>query len=411
MPSEDIAIGIIGMGAMGKGLLHQSAITPGVRCVSVCDLDQRKCVATRESEPALCSGEEQCSRKENYKGLDFWVRECGEDIARSSAIHVVIEASSGISSAIDHCIATLEAHKHLVLMNAEIDLTYGPLLGRIARDNKVVSTSCGGDQYGVIKNLLDEIEGWGFELVMAGNIKGFLDRYANPESIIPEADKRNLDYRMCTSYTDGSKLNIEMAIVANAYGMVPPSVGMTGPRLDHVAGVFDVFDFASLWRQKTPLVDYVLGAEPGGGVFAIGHCGHTYQREMLSYYKMGAGPFYLFYRPYHLCHIEAMDAVLRAAQKGEAFMEPVKGLITNVYAYAKKDLMPGDQLDGLGGFCLYGLIETVTSDARVPGIPICLADDISVRSPIRKDSKILLTDLDINFAHRDLALYQAALAI
>lgn len=98
------------------------------------------------------------------------------------------------------------------------------MLSRIARGRGVISTSCGGDQYGVLKNLLDEIDGFGFDLVMAGNIKGFLDRYANPKSIVPEADKRNLDYRMCTSYTDGSKLNIEMAIVANAHGWRRPEL-------------------------------------------------------------------------------------------------------------------------------------------------------------------------------------------
>ena len=219
---------------------------------------------------------------------------------------------------------------------------------------------------------------------MAGNIKGTLDRYANPENIVPEAHKRNLDYRMCTSYTDGSKLNIEMAILANAFDMEPTRVGMLGPPLRHVTEVFEAFDFNALWQNRKPLVDYILGAEPGGGVFAIGHCDNFYQRDMLAYYKMGAGPYYLFYRPYHLCHIEAMAAVILAARNGEPFMQPSAGLKTNVYAYAKKNLAPGDVLDGLGGFTLYGLIETVADDAAQPRIPICLADDLVVQAPIAK---------------------------
>lgn len=411
MPEPNVAIGIIGVGAMGKGLLYQSTITPGLRCVTLSDHDPRKCIAALQS---LGLRYEEARNDDHaaeiVRGGAIAVRRTGEDVARARACDVIIEATSGVASAIDHCLAALEAGKHLVLMNAEVDLTYGPLLARAARHNGVISTSCGGDQYGVLKGLLDDLQNWGFDLVMAGNIKGFLDRYANPQSIIAEADKRNLDYRMCTSYTDGSKLNIEMAIVANAYGMAPSVVGMAGPPLTHVSQVFDAFDFERLWRARTPVVDYVLGAEPGGGVFAIGYCEHPYQRDMLAYYKMGPGPFYLFYRPYHLCHIEAMDAVFKAARDGKAFMQPTKGLAANVYAYAKKDLAPGDELDGLGGFALYGLIEMVADDAARPGIPICLAEAIAVKNPIRKDQKVLLSDLAFDADRRDLALYRAALS-
>lgn len=408
--AADIRIGIIGMGAMGKGLLHQSTITPGLRCMAVCDLDTAKAAAALA---ALDIPHEVAANQADSASIvatgKVAVLACGEDLSRSRLLDIVIEASNGVSTAIDHCLAALAARKHLVLMNAEVDLTYGPLLARIAHENGVVSTSCGGDQYGVLKDLLDDLEAWGFDLVMAGNIKGFLDRYANPTTIVPEADKRNLDYRMCTSYTDGSKLNIEMAIVANAYDMVPVRTGMTGPRLNHVTEVFEAFDFRNLWCARKPLVDYALGAEPGGGVFAIGHCDHPYQRDMLKYYKMGDGPFYLFYRPYHLCHIEAMAAVKHAVRGGRAFMQPGKGLKTNVYAYAKKDLAPGDVLDGLGGYCVYGLIETVAADMLEPGVPVCLAHDILVRKPIRKDEKVLLSHLAHDAERADFRHYAEAL--
>ena len=282
---------------------------------------------------------------------------------------VFIEASSSIIAGAQFCLTALEHHKHLVMMNAEIDLIFGPYLAQQAHWQEVVYTSCDGDQHGVIKRLVDDLQLWGFNLVMAGNMKGFLDRYSNPTKIIPEADKRNLDYKMATAYTDGTKLCVEMALTANALGLHAERPGMAGPRVRHVKEVFEHFDFATLYAQNGGVVDYVLGAQPDGGVFAIGYCDHPYQQSMLKYYKMGSGPFYLFYRPYHLCHVEAMECVVEAALDHVSLLEPVYGLRTNVYAYAKKPLPAGEALDGIGGYCCYGLIENAIRQRPRRGCP------------------------------------------
>ena len=159
---------------------------------------------------------------------------------------------------------------------------------------------------------------------MLGNIKGFLDRRANPTSIIREANIRKLDYRMCTANTDGTKLNIEMALVGNVYGARPVQQGMLGPRAGNVGETLSLFPLERLWDGKTPLVDYILGAEPGGGIFVIGHSADPYLRDMMRYYKMGEGPFYVFYRPYHLCHIEAVSAAVSAVERREPLMQAVR---------------------------------------------------------------------------------------
>ena len=244
---------------------------------------------------------------------------------------------------------------------------------------------------------------------MAGNIKGYLDRYANPTMIVPEADKRRLDYKMCTSYTDGTKLCIEMALTANAFGLRTAVPGMLGPRAAMVQEALGLFDFDRLWGGGVPIVDYILGAEPGGGVFAVGFCENDYQRDMLAYYKMGQGPYYLFYRPYHLCHVEAMASILDAAA-GRALLQPVHGFRTNVYAYAKRDLKRGEALDGLGGYTCYGLIENCDA-AAVPGLPICLADDLRLRRDVKKDDRILWTDVDHDPSRDDFRLYAEAVRV
>jgi predicted homoserine dehydrogenase-like protein len=403
---NDILIGIIGLGAMGKGLVYQTLITEGIKTAAVCDSDVGKaCKILEEFNIEYIVADSGMNAEEiAAQGKTAVIAE-GVKLTRMKGLDAVIEATGTIIEGGEYCAAALNAHKHLILMNSEVDLIFGPYFAKLAQQNGVICTSCDGDQYGVLKHLADDVASWGFELVMAGNMKGFLDRNANPTSIIPEADKRNLDYKACASYTDGTKLNIEMAITANALGLKTRVPGMYGPVCDDIDNVQQVFDFASLKQSGAPFVDYVLGAAPGGGIFVIGYCENPYQREMLKYYKMGNGPFYTFYRPYHLCHIEAMQTVFDAVQKNKALLQPDSGFMTNVYAYAKKDLASGDTLDGIGGYSCYGMIENCEDQNDAPGIPICLADRVSIKKSVKKGEKIYLSDVDYDKNRLDFRLF------
>ncbi|MBN1547650.1 MAG: hypothetical protein JW902_13445 [Syntrophaceae bacterium] len=404
-----VKVGIIGVGSMGKGLFYQTHITPGIECVALCDKDIKRCISLMNwlNLPYKVVENREALNRAINQGI-IAVCDDGRLISETQGIDAIIEASNSIAQAAECSMTALGHRKHVILMNSEIDLIYGPLLSSIAAENGVVCTSCDGDQYGVMKHLIDDIVRWGFELVMVGNIKGFLDRYSNPTKIIPEADKRNLDYYMCTSYTDGTKLNIEMAIIANAYGLKTMVPGMYGPPMDHVDNAIKSYDFNTIWGDHTPFVDYILGAEPGGGVFAVGHCGNPYQQSMLSYYKMGNGPFYLFYRPYHLCHIEAMDTVFNAVLHNESLLNPLYGFQTNVYAYAKKNLYAGESLDGIGGYTCYGMIENCAGNESCTGIPICLAENLVLKRAVKKDERIGLKDVVLDGKRTDWQLYEKA---
>ena len=364
-----IKVAIIGIGSAGKGLFYQCGMTPGMECVAIADIKIEKaieCVESMGHDYRVINSVKEM-HEAIHQGL-VAVCEDGDILAQCELMDVLIEASNAIGDGAKFAITALECHKHLVMMNAEADLIFGPYLMELAEKKGVVYTSCDGDQPGVIRRLIDDLQLWGFELVMAGNIKGFLDRYSNPTKIIPEADKRNLDYKMCASYTDGSKLCVEMALVANAYGLSTAVPGMYGPRADNIHDVFDLFDFDALWKDKNPVVDYVLGAKPYVGVFAIGYCDNKYQQSMLDWFppEMGRQPFYLFYRPYHLIHIEAMACVAEAFLDRQSLLKPRYGFCTNVYAYAKKDLREGDELDGIGGYAIYGLIENCAMNEENP---------------------------------------------
>jgi predicted homoserine dehydrogenase-like protein len=263
----------------------------------------------------------------------------------------------------------------------------------------VVVSSDAGDQYGVLYRMMDEIQLWGFSLVMAGNMKGFLDRYATPETIEPEARIRNLNQVQCCGYTDGTKLGIEMALLANATGMTPWVAGMEGPRLETVQQVLGAFDFDKYQGQG--VVDYILGAEPGPGVFVVGHCDDSLERGYLKYLKMGQGPYYLFYRPYHLVHLETPFAVASVALLNRPLMEPVFGRIADVYAYAKGDFSAGETIArGLGGAHFYGMIDACERADAQNQVPITWLEEEGDKIPrlirdIKKDQPLTFDDLEL----------------
>jgi predicted homoserine dehydrogenase-like protein len=393
---QKIRVGVIGIGNIGKGIVYQACTTPGIECVAIAD--------TRLEHAAAWAARLGCQYVvvENLEELHAAIHggkmavcSDGTLLARCEQVDVLVDSSNSISGGAEFALTAIDHHKHVVMMNSEADLIFGPYLMSRARQEGVVYTSMDGDQHTVIKRLMNETELWGFQTVLAGNMKGYLDRSSNPTAIIPEADKRFMDHKMCASYTDGTKLNIEMALVANAIGGHVRVPGMLGPQIQDIYDVFQHFDFTSLWDGRNPLVDYVLGAYPAGGVFVVGFNDHPHQVETLGWYpcRLGTGPFYLFHRPYHLGHIEGIASIAEAFLDGWAVLQPTQGLLTNVYAYAKKDLQMGEVLDGIGGYAAYGLIENRADNELVPGLPICLAEDVTLRRDILKDEKILLADV------------------
>ena len=140
-----------------------------------------------------------------------------------------------------------------------------------------------------------------------------------------------------------------------------------------VEDVFQHFDFTKYGGQG--VVDYILGAEPGGGVFVVGHCDDPVQMTYLKYYKLGDGPFYLFYRPYHLCHLETTRAIALAALYGKPVMRPVHGRLADVYAYAKRDISAGECVPhGIGGDHAYGEIDRTAAAEPAGHLPIALLE-------------------------------------
>ena len=362
-----IKVGLVGAGAMGFGIAHQVDITPGMKLCWIADTN----IATAQKTSKLTSN---CPTSESV-----------ETLLNETPIDVLVESTNSIQSALHYCELAIKSKAHVVLMNAEVDLAFGPYLTELANEHGVIVTSDAGDQHGVLATMIEEISLWGFDIVQAGNIKGFLKKDATIESLAHEAAIRNLNPVQCCAYTDGTKLNIEMAVIANALGYLPTQTGMTGPKAERVEQALDLFDFST--HPKQGAIDYILGAEPGGGVYVIGRCDTELQLPYLTYYKLqqsDQGHYYLFYRPYHLCHLETPKAIYKAAVRNEALLQPWAGRLTEVYAYAKADFPAGTVIDeGIGSDIVYGMVsETAKSNNQVPVVTL----EIEGEKPVLKNN-------------------------
>lgn len=406
-----ILAAIVGAGFMGRGIVRQINQTPGMRAALV--------VSRRPEAGVEALALAGCRRSDIVVSDNMRELQRAIDLERPAVtteldalrdlrgIECVVESTGAVEHGARAALRAIEGGKHIVMMNAETDATVGCALRRLADEAGVVYTDADGDQPGVLMRMIEWVRAAGFEVVAAINCKGFMDPYATPQSIRPWAEKQGTSLLQTTSMTDGTKMNIENAVIANATGLLPEVRGMHGVKTDLAHALADCLKTfgrgvgASRQGASRPphhqgikrnagVVDFTLGGDFGGGVFVIGHADNPQMvQPYMKYLKMGDGPNYLFFRPFHLCHFETPMSVADAVLDHEATIAPMAGLdgpLTEVLAIAKRDLRAGEILDGIGGETLYGRIDTA---ARSRGLlPIGLADGVRLTRSIRRDEPL-----------------------
>lgn len=200
---------------------------------------------------------------------------------------------------------------------------------------------------------------------------------------------------MVTSFADGTKVNVEQALVANATGLSIHRRGLLGQdhhgHVDELTGVYDVDELRALGG----VVDYVVGSTPGPGVFVLAAEDDPRHRHYLELYKLGTGPLYSFYIPYHLCHLEVPQTIAQAALEGQATIRPMGPPTVEVVAVAKTDLQSGTVLDGLGGYHYYGECERAAETAAERLLPVGLAEGCTLRRDVPAQSVLTYADVEL----------------
>jgi predicted homoserine dehydrogenase-like protein len=183
--------------------------------------------------------------------------------------------------------------------------------------------------------------------------------------------------------------------VANATGMRVAKRGMYGPTVAPGTPIQEAVNSYPLecLTEDPGIVDYVVGAAPGPGVFVLGTHDHPAQQHYLNLYKLGAGPLYCFYTPYHLCHFEVPNTVARAVLFSDAAIAPLGAPLVEVVTTAKIDLKAGDTLDGMGFYMTYGQCENADVVRAQKLLPIGLAEGCRLKKDISRDEVITYADV------------------
>ena len=306
---KPIKVGMVGAGFMARGIARQMLqYTTGMELAAIAnrrpDMARDAYAASGETDVAFVStvvALNQCLVTGQRAVTDDPMLLCD-----CSGIDVILEVTGAVEFAAHVAMRAIGQRKHVVIMNAELDGTVGPILKCYADQAGVVITNVEGDQPGVIMNLFRWVKGLGIRPVLCGNIKGLHDPYRNPKTQEGFAARWGMKAAMVTSFADGTKISFENAIVANATGMRVAKRGMYGPVVEPGTPIQQAVD----WYPKEALltgpgiVDYCVGAMPNPGVFVLGTTEDETEIHYLSLYKMGPGPLYCFYWPYHLCHFE-----------------------------------------------------------------------------------------------------------
>lgn len=389
-----VRVGMVGAGYMGRGIALQIlSAMPGLRLVAVANRDVSQAErAYREAGVAeLRSVASPAELERAMKEGVYAVTDDPGALCRAEGVECVIETTGDVESGARVSLDALSHGKHVVLMNAETDAAVGPILKVYADRNGVVYTYTDGDEPGVAMNLYRFVDSIGYRPVCMGQIKGFLDRYRNPDTQRAFAEQHKQKPAMVASFADGSKLALESAIIGNATGFRPGVLGMYGHRCAHVKDLLSHFTPAHFAHGG--LVDFVLGAEPHTGAFVIGYDDHPVKRDYMRYFKFGDGPLYVFYTPYHLPHLQLPHSVARAVLFHDPTLTPMGAPVCEAVAYAKRDLRAGEILDGMGGFTCYGLIDTYEASATAGYLPMSLSVDCRLKRDVPKDQPLRYDDV------------------
>jgi predicted homoserine dehydrogenase-like protein len=394
--NRPIGVGIVGAGFMCQGLTNQIVnSTPGMRVVAISNRRPERAVAVfkyagREDiviADSQIKFDNAAARTRPVATADPML------LARSPHVDVIVDVTGAVEYGAHVVLEAFKHRKDVVLMNAELDSTIGPILQTYADQHGVILTGCEGDEPGVQMNLYRWVKGLGLTPRLMGNVKGLQDRYRNPTTQQGFAQRWGQNAAMVTSFADGSKISFEQSIVANATGFKVRSRGMSRglQYTGDVLKIGDLYDVEEL-RRLGGAVDYVVGT-PLTKVYCLAEHPDPKQQHYLNLYKMGPGPLYSFFIPYHLVHFEAPNAIARAVLFRDATTKPLSGPVVEVCAVAKQDLRAGELLDDYGMYMTYG--EAVNTDemSACRYLPEGLVQGCRLKRRIAKDAVITYDDV------------------
>jgi predicted homoserine dehydrogenase-like protein len=409
--NNPIRVGVIGSGEMGTDLVTQGALMRGIE---VCAIATRRPHTAREAM-VIAFGDESAAVEADSPAKATAAIEAGkiaitsaETLVTTPILDVIIDATGKPGVAADFDLMAMEHGKHLVMMNVEADVTIGPYLKKEADRLGVIYSVGAGDEPSSCMELIEFATALGYRIIAAGKGKNnAFNRDAVPDDYREEATRRNMNPRMLVEFVDGSKTMVEMACIANATGLVPDVPGMHGPSADRdqMVKVLIPKEDGGILNRKG-VVDFTIGKGVAPGVFCIVEAEHPRIIERMDDLHIGKGPYYSFFRPYHLTSLEVPLTAARIMLYGRPDMVPLPSPVAEVCAVAKRDLTPGETFDAIGETCYRSFTMTVTDARQKHAIPVGLLEGGRVKAAVRKGELLTAANAQPDTTTRLFALRQ-----
>jgi predicted homoserine dehydrogenase-like protein len=397
-----IRIGLVGAGEMGTDIVSRVALMQGVAIGAISELKQgaaRKSVeiayGTGDRVQEVATADAANAAMEAGK---IAVTDNVHALLEAGLIDVVVDATGVPAVGAEIGLAAMERGKHLVMMNVEADVTIGAYLRAEAERLGVIYSLGAGDEPSSCMELVEFVSAMGHRIISAGKGKNNpLNIDATPDAYLDEATRRHMNPRMLVEFVDGSKTMVEMAAIANATGLLPDKPGMHGPACsrEDLNKVLVPASAGGLLSSSEGRVDFTIGKGVAPGVFVVAEMDHPRIRERMEDLKMGKGPYFTFFRPYHLTSLEVPLTCARVVLYGRADMVPMARPVAEVCAVAKRDLAVGDTLDQIGEYCYRAWIMTAVEARTVGAIPCGLLAGARVTAPIAKGALITTANTSV----------------
>lgn len=384
---EHIRVAVIGAGLMGKGLVSQLKRVKGMLPSVLASNNVRDCVnafhmaGVDDNHITIANNLSEVNlamEMGNFVATNNW-----ELAVRANLVDVVVDATGVPNTGARIAKLSIQNKKHIVMLNIEADVVVGPYLNKLAKEMGVVYTGSAGDEPGAVMELYDFALSTGFRVLAIGKGKNNpLDYNVTPSKVVDQAKKSGLKPFRLASFIDGTNTMVEMAAMSNATGFIPDVRGGHGPTtsIDLLAKVYSLKKDGGILNQYG-IVDYAHGVAPG--VFAIVTTDLPQVHHEMQFLRMGDGPNYALFRPYHLTSLETPISIAKAVLYNEPsivpkFDKPVAEVITR----AKRNLKVGDYLDGIGETTIFGSIEQYKKAKEENFVPIGL---INKKARVLKD--------------------------
>ncbi len=400
--NNPIHVGLVGAGFMGHQITRQIIkAVPGMRIAAIANrtLDHARDAYIQAGVEAghIRQVETEGQLERAIVEGKYAITSDPTLLCKAGNIEALVEATGQVEFGARVVLEAIHTGKHVILSNAELDGTLGPILKAYAERAGVVFTNIDGDQPAAELNLYRFVKSLGMKPLLCGNIKGMMDHYRTPTTQEGFAKKWGQQPYMVTSFADGTKIAYEQAVVANATGMRVLQRGMRGfPYTGYVDEPehLKMYDIDEL-RACGGAIDYALGAKPGAGIYVLAEHEDPAQHRYLDLYKMGEGPLYCFVTPFHLCYMEVPLSIARAVLFKDAAATPLGGPVVEVVATAKRDLQAGEVLDGIGYYMTYGQCENADVVRAENLLPMGIAVGCQLKRDIAKDQVLTYDDVEL----------------